>query len=60
MPESKERDEEKIKVHVDKRGGLYVEPADVLTNPRIREKIRELNETGPLASAPPKESSQED
>ena len=59
MPESKEREEEKIKVHVDGRGGLYVEPEDVLTNPKIRAKIRELNETGPLAKAPPKDSSQD-
>ena len=59
MPESKGKEEEKVKVHVDGRGGLYVEPADVLTNPRIREKIRELNETGPLAKAPPKDSSQD-
>lgn len=52
-------DEKKIKVYADGNGGLYVKPEDVFKDPDIREKIRELNEIGPLAKSPPKERSQE-
>ena len=37
-------------------GGLYVKPEDVFKNPTIREKIRELNELGPMAESSPKDS----
>ena len=42
-------EETKIKVFADGNGGLYVRPEDVFKNPTIREKIRELNEIGPMA-----------
>ncbi len=48
-------EKKKIKVYADGNGGLYVKPEDVFKNPTIREKIRELNEIGPMAE-PPKES----
>ena len=55
MPESRGK-EKKIRVYADGNGGLYVKPEDVFKNPTIREKIKELNEFGPMAKSPPKES----
>ncbi len=49
-------DGKKIRVYVDGNGGLYVKPEDVFKDPTIREKIKELNEIGPMAKSPPKES----
>lgn len=59
MPESNGDEKKKIKVYADGNGGLYVKPEDVFRDPDIREKIKELNEIGPMAKSPPKESSQE-
>lgn len=52
-------EKKKIKVYADSNGGLYVKPEDVFRDPTIREKIKELNEIGPMAKSPPKDSSQE-
>ncbi len=56
MLESSGEKEKKIKVYADGNGGLYVKPEDVFKNPTIREKIRELNELGPMAESSPKDS----
>lgn len=49
-------EKKKIKVYADGNGGLYVKPEDVFKDPTIREKIKQLNEIGPMAKPPPKES----
>lgn len=56
MPETGKKEEKKIKVHADGNGGLYVKPEDVFKNPGILAKIKALNETGPMAKTPPKDS----
>lgn len=55
MLESGGDEKKKIKVYADGNGGLYVKPEDVFRDPTIREKIKELNEIGPMAKSPPKE-----
>lgn len=60
MLDSSGEDNKKIKVYADGNGGLYVKPEDVFKNPIIREKIKELNEIGPMADPPKEQPSQAD
>ncbi len=55
MAATRQKERAKVKVHTDGNGGLYVKPEDVLADPAIRKKIKNLNEMGPMAKTLPKE-----
>ena len=41
---AKNESEEKLKIYVTPRGGVYVKPEELLANPKVLEKIKRMAE----------------